>query len=356
MDMPVAPPSPPLALDEVIPFPAMNAWVRAALHCQFNINPYMMASGLKIGSNGMPEINRRGLVQLMVHCATLSAPKNHFPLLAGEFFAFDYAPAIETYLTTSATLRDALPILGWVSSLFKDLDLAFDERGEQSAIVITLPLYSEEHVRVRGYFVELITAIILKFIRLILGVPEIGIRVEMEHDPGPQKSICEKYYGTPILTNRQQNALLFETKWLDLKLPGFVPDLHREAQQIIEQQIPTSFEVNISSQIEKLLLRHPELMGKGIDRIALRLNLHPRTLQRRLQQDGVMYCDILSRCRYEVAASVLKSEDCNIESLSKTLGFSDRHSFTRAFKRWTGLSPREFNRQFIEQLEQSQSL
>jgi AraC-like DNA-binding protein len=34
-----------------------------------------------------------------------------------------------------------------------------------------------------------------------------------------------------------------------------------------------------------------------------------------------------------------------MESLSADLGFSDRHSFTRAFKRWTGLSPSAFKRQ-----------
>ena len=81
--------------------------------------------------------------------------------------------------------------------------------------------------------------------------------------------------------------------------------------------------------------------------MAARLELHPRTLQRRLQAEGQLFADIQARCRFELAVTSLKTGQQNIEELSDMLGFADRHSFTRAFRRWTGLAPTEFRRQHL---------
>ena len=110
-------------------------------------------------------------------------------------------------------------------------------------------------------------------------------------------------------------------------------------------QLPGLPPARLASQIETLFRRHPELMGQGIERVAQKLNLHPRTLQRRLREDGESYGDIQDRCRYEVAVVHLKQPHRDLEAISELLGFSDRQNFTRAFKRWTGLSPREFRKQ-----------
>lgn len=339
----------PQGTNDILPFPGVNAWVRAASQCQFNINPLMVAAGLQIGPQGVPHIRREGLLRMMQQCVAQAAPKHHFPLLAGELFAFDYLPAIETFLTTSATMRDALPVLGWLSQFLSDIRMDLQETGDISAITIDVANPTCEHDRVIGYFIEMSLAGLNKFTKLTLGDRCVAIQIEVQHDIGPQRMACEQQFGAPILINQSRNAVVFKTALLDEPLPGAVPDLHRKAQQIIEQQLPGLPEMRISTQIENLFRKHPELMGQGIDRIADRLNMHPRTLQRRLREDGQVFGEIQARCRYEVAVTKLKSDQIDIESLSDQLGFSDRHSFTRAFKRWTALAPSEFRKQHLEQ-------
>lgn len=346
-------PTPSRAADDILSFPGVNAWVRAASQCQFNINPLLVAAGLHIGPQGVPQIRREGLNKLMQHCVSQAAPQHHFPLLVGELFAFDYLPAIETFLTTSPTTRDALPVLGWMSQFLSGIRMRMEESGDVAAIIIEVDNPTGEHNRVIGYFVEITLAALNKFTRLTLGDQAVALHVEVEHDPGPQRVACEQQFGAHILINQRRNAVVFRSALLDQPLPGAVPDLHRKAQQIVEQQLPSLPEMRISHQIENLFRRNPELMGQGIDRIADRLNLHPRTLQRRLREDGQVFGDIQARCRYEVAVTQLKAENTDIESLSDKLGFSDRHSFTRAFKRWTGLAPSEFRKQHLEQLNGS---
>ena len=102
--------------------------------------------------------------------------------------------------------------------------------------------------------------------------------------------------------------------------------------------------ISQTERIEVLFKQQPKWMGQGIQNVAEHLGLHPRTLQRRLKDEGQVYGDIQTRCRYEHAVTQLKVGQGDIDSLSETLGFTDRNSFTRAFKQWTGMAPRDFRR------------
>jgi AraC-like DNA-binding protein len=70
-----------------------------------------------------------------------------------------------------------------------------------------------------------------------------------------------------------------------------------------------------------------------------------RTLQRRLAKEGLTYSQLITRIRYNRAVQLLQDSSLKIIEISEELGYEDHAHFTRAFKRWTGLSPREFRRQ-----------
>ena len=93
-----------------------------------------------------------------------------------------------------------------------------------------------------------------------------------------------------------------------------------------------------------LLESQPELLNAGIGKIALCLNLHPRSLQRQLKSEGTHYAELLDEVRFRSAVEGLRAGK-NLEDLSERLGFADRRSFTRAFKRWSGLSPSRYQQQ-----------
>lgn len=84
----------------------------------------------------------------------------------------------------------------------------------------------------------------------------------------------------------------------------------------------------------------------SIDRIAEDLKLSKRTLQRRLQQQGANFAQLRDALRFHYAIKYLIDEHMSVDTVSKALDFSDRTSFTNAFKRWTGLSPSVFRKLF----------
>lgn len=84
----------------------------------------------------------------------------------------------------------------------------------------------------------------------------------------------------------------------------------------------------------------------SIEHIAADLHLTKRTLQRRLQGQNTNFAQLRDDVRFHHAIKYLINENLSVDLVSQALDFSDRTSFTNAFKRWTGLSPSTFRKLF----------
>ena len=81
-----------------------------------------------------------------------------------------------------------------------------------------------------------------------------------------------------------------------------------------------------------------------IERIAGAVNMSVRTFQRRLAEAGRTYKMLLDEVRFVEARRALASSNESLKAISFELGFAEQASFTRAFRRWTGLAPSEYRR------------
>ncbi len=84
----------------------------------------------------------------------------------------------------------------------------------------------------------------------------------------------------------------------------------------------------------------------SIEQIASDLHLTKRTLQRRLQAQNTNFAQLRDDLRFHYAIKFLIDDQMSVDLVSRGLDFSDRTSFTNAFKRWTGLSPSTFRKSF----------
>jgi AraC-like DNA-binding protein len=328
---------------ELVPFVAAHAWIKAATHCRFNIAPLFEAAGVSLNASKVAMIRQSALRELMAQCVQAAAPDHYFPMIMGELFAFDHLPALETFLATSPTLRHALPALQWAGMTIPSISMHVQEDGAQAALLLNVDMPSSEQA-MRGYFVEAVFVAISKIVRLAMGPTDLIQHVDMRHQPSALFMRLTASFPAPIRVGQARDAAIFSTRLLDMPLPGASPGLHQRAQELIRQQLPMDTQ-GLLPLIERHFRLTPALLGQGIDRMAERLSLHPRTLQRHLQKQGHQFTDIQARSRLDMACSALAARQCDIESLSADLGFADRHSFTRAFKRWTRLSPSAWRRQ-----------
>lgn len=104
--------------------------------------------------------------------------------------------------------------------------------------------------------------------------------------------------------------------------------------------------VGVSARVVEVLMRRIGQHPLSISHIAEELSFSKRTLQRRLQKQEVSFAELRDQVRFHYSIDYLIRQYMSIDNISSSLDFSDRTSFTNAFKRWTSLSPSTFRKLF----------
>jgi AraC-like DNA-binding protein len=86
----------------------------------------------------------------------------------------------------------------------------------------------------------------------------------------------------------------------------------------------------------------------SLEGLAKYLGVSGRTLQRRLGEEGTTFQHLLDTLRRGQALKLLDDGDLSVGEVAERLGFADSATFRRAFKRWTGASPRDYSRRHSE--------
>lgn len=100
-------------------------------------------------------------------------------------------------------------------------------------------------------------------------------------------------------------------------------------------------EDGLADRVRRLLVE--ELCGgdPSQERIARRVALSPRTLQRHLREEGVVFNDLLDEQRRALCERYLQDRSLTGQEIASLLGYTERSSFYRAVRRWTGHTPEE---------------
>jgi AraC-like DNA-binding protein len=121
--------------------------------------------------------------------------------------------------------------------------------------------------------------------------------------------------------------------------PGLVTFLRSQADEVLRQLPAASgFVGDVREAVRSALAE----MDHGVGRVAARLDMSPRTLQRRLADEQTSYAAVVDEVRLETAKQALADPTNSLAEIAFLLGFEEQSSFSRAFKRWTGDSPSEY--------------
>lgn len=164
-----------------------------------------------------------------------------------------------------------------------------------------------------------------------------AIAFESSYLPGPATRAC--WPGVRFLS--EQHAA-----WISL--PVDLLRLSNRSTAVVAPPSGPERDLSGYDMVETLRLLLPAYLEDrktALSDVAGIAGVSPRTLQRKLACLGLTYSDILETAKYEAASRLLRETDCKIIDVAFASGYSDPAHFSRAFRRMTGTTPRQFRQQ-----------
>lgn len=181
---------------------------------------------------------------------------------------------------------------------------------------------------------------LIQFARDITGLPGALIEVGFVNPAPPDLKPYRDWFACPVLFEQPTTTVRFPLT--RLLLPLRRPDaallriLEKQATSMLAELPQTDdFEQAVRLCIARLIREgEPEL-----ERVANELHISSRTLQRRLDENGVNFRALREETRGHLAKHYLLDPRLQIAEIALLLGYSEQSAFTRAFHRWTGRTP-----------------
>jgi AraC-like DNA-binding protein len=161
----------------------------------------------------------------------------------------------------------------------------------------------------------------------------------------PRMAPAEAYreiLGCPVDFDGPHIAIWFDAAAAAQPVLSGNAELAAEADKLSARYIDELAPDSTAARVRTLLLKAMPSGEFGRDAIARSLNQSASTLQRRLRDEGATYQELLDATRHEMALEYLRQGGHSLVDVAFLLGFTDQSNFTRAFRRWTGKTPREY--------------
>jgi AraC-like DNA-binding protein len=118
-------------------------------------------------------------------------------------------------------------------------------------------------------------------------------------------------------------------------------------QSQLLQKVQSSFKAQkakqtLQTRIKDYLAANAYLGVFSLEEVAANFNVSPRSLQRKLSKEGVTFQQLADEVKQTLAKHYLRSGNYQVKEISNMLGYNELSAFSRAFKRWTGKSPIEY--------------
>jgi AraC-like DNA-binding protein len=120
--------------------------------------------------------------------------------------------------------------------------------------------------------------------------------------------------------------------------PGLLEYFEKYAQDFLAEMDRKN---ELTRSVTKIILARLDDENLSIDKVAKEMSMSVRSLQNHLESEGVIFSDLLKDIRERLAQKYLR-ENYSVEQITYLLGFSEPSVFRKAFKKWSGVTPREF--------------
>jgi AraC-like DNA-binding protein len=183
------------------------------------------------------------------------------------------------------------------------------------------------------------------FARMVASGRRFGLatparEVHVTHEAPPYRAEYDRIFQAPIVFASEWNALRIDEAMMTMPIalqPRYVFGILSERADALLASLESA--KTMRGRVESLLLPMLHTGEAGIEAVARKLGLSRQTLYRRLKAEGLTFEAVLDALRHRLALDYLAAGKVSVNEAAYLTGFSDRATFSRAFKRWTGAGP-----------------
>ncbi|WP_175997817.1 AraC family transcriptional regulator [Burkholderia stabilis] len=178
-------------------------------------------------------------------------------------------------------------------------------------------------------------------------------RLTLQAARAPSQPVPRIAGAEPVFSARA-NSLAFDRAFLERPLPHANPLTVSMCEQMCGQLVEARrARVGTSEMVRQYLGATPGTAPFSLEDMARLMNTSPRTLKRRLQEEGTTFRALLAQARGAMAETLLGDAHLSLAEVAERLGFSDLSSFSQAFKRWYGVPPGAYRSAALREAERS---
>ncbi len=183
---------------------------------------------------------------------------------------------------------------------------------------------------------DLLLAAMTAFLRELRGSHWVPREVALPRKAPPNVRAWREHFRCRLQFDADRAGVTFDAADLDYRIasrdPARLATLEARAIKLMDQNL-----LPLLYRSLRLLLLEGESSAAAL---ALQFSMHERTLNRRLLAQGTTFQTVLDDVRFEAARSLLHDTTLGITTIANSLGYTESASFSKAFKRWAGTTPR----------------
>jgi AraC-like DNA-binding protein len=255
---------------------------------------------------------------------------------AGDGGALDYA------VTSAGTVRDAVEAAVRYMRLVNDaVTLTLSVSGTQAIVRV------DNHLPMTRPLMDFQAGSLFRLFRCVwTSGARAGLRVMLAYPkPADLTEYAATFEGAELEFDSPFQGFSFDAKTLDTRLTSGDFRLHDTIRLYAEQmlrELPRSR--SLTGWIESAIAAELPRGAPTVTRIASRLRMSTRTLERRLEREGTTFSDLLEDLRRRLALRYVANPAIPLGEIAFLLGFSHTTGFHRAFKRWSNETPLAYRR------------
>ena len=248
-------------------------------------------------------------------------------------------------------------ILGYMMMNCKNLGEAIEKSGRYSRIIGNL-IEGKAHFRFNKVKVVFSTpphapkmsrhcfeaafSSLVRMVRNLTGVKLSPLEVTFIYPKPASTAEYERVFCCPVLFEQKENSLTVDLKIGNTPIlmanPGLLEYFEKYAQDFLAEMDRKD---ETTRAVTKIILARLDDETLSIEKVAKEMAVSVRTLQNRLEAEGMVFSELLKGIRERLAKRYL-SENYSVEQITYLLGFSEASTFRKAFKKWAGVTPKEY--------------